>query len=109
MADDRPSLGEVLHRARQAGGEQRPRPWPPEDWADRDERLRALDEAMAAAVEAVVRERIATDLHRLATGGRDGVPGVERDAKRDAYLAAEHVARFGLAQERSDEEEARNG
>lgn len=51
------TLGEVLHRARVAGGEQRPRPWPPEKWADRDPQLRALDEAMAGAVAAAVRER----------------------------------------------------
>jgi hypothetical protein len=59
------SLGEVLHRARQAGGEQRPRPWPVEDWAARDPRLRALDEAMAAAVAEVVRERIGAALDRV--------------------------------------------
>lgn len=58
MTGETPSLGEVLHRARQAGGEQRPRPWPPEDWADRDPRLQALDEAMAAAVATVVREQV---------------------------------------------------
>ena len=51
------SLGEILHRARQAGGAGRPRPWPVEDWADRHPDLRALDEAMAEAVAAAVRER----------------------------------------------------
>jgi hypothetical protein len=60
---DRPTLGEILHTARIAGGEQRPRPWPPESWADRDLQLRALDEAMAAAVEAAVRERLRTHEH----------------------------------------------
>ena len=100
MADSR-TLGEILHRAREAGNAVRIRPLAPEDWADRDERLRDLDEAMAAAVEAEVRERIAADLHRLAHSGH-GVPGVQRDA----YLAAEHVARFGLAgQEHGDGEE----
>jgi len=66
MADDR-TLGEVLHEARVAGGVQRPRPWPPEDWADRDPRLQALDEAMAAAVEAVVRKRVAAEQRERAS------------------------------------------
>ena len=61
MADPREplgrTLGEILHRARVAGGEQRPRPWPPEKWADRDPQLRVLDEAMAEAVAAAVREQ----------------------------------------------------
>ena len=52
MPDDHPSLGEVLHRARQASQDGRDRPWPVEDWADRDDRLKALDEAMASAVAA---------------------------------------------------------
>jgi hypothetical protein len=52
------SLGEVLHRAREAGNAARIRPLIPEDWADRDPRLKALDEAMAAAVAAVVREQV---------------------------------------------------
>ena len=107
MADDHPSLGEVLHRARCAGGEQRPRPWPPEDWADRDPRLKAVDEAMAAAVEAAVRERIAGDLKHLARSAAappSTVPGIERRTRRDTYLAAAHVALHGIGQERSDEE-----
>ena len=108
MPDDR-TLGQVLHEARIAGGEARPRPWPPEDWAERDPRLQALDEAMAAAVEAAVRERIAGDLRHLAHSAAalpSTVPGIERRTRRDTYLAAEHVALFGLApQERSDEKE----
>ena len=51
------SPGQILHEARQAGGARRPRPWPPEDWADRDEQLRALDEEMAEAAAAPERER----------------------------------------------------
>lgn len=51
------TLGQVLHEARVAGGEQRPRPWPPLPWANRDRELKMLDEAMAAAVAAAVRER----------------------------------------------------
>ena len=87
MADDR-TLGQVLHEARQAGGAGRPRPWPPEDWADRDPRLRAIDEAMAAAVEAVVRERISAAI--LAEAG-PGVPGVERRALEAAAAIARGV------------------
>lgn len=55
MADKTP--GQILHEARQAGGEQRPRPMPVEDWAERDDRLKQLDEAMAEAVAAEVRGR----------------------------------------------------
>ena len=51
------TLGEILHEAREAGGQQRPRPWPPLPWAERDPALKALDEQMAAAVEAAVLER----------------------------------------------------
>jgi hypothetical protein len=60
MPDKTP--GQILHEARIAGGEQRPRPWPPESWADRDPQLKALDEAMAAAVEVAVRERVASEI-----------------------------------------------
>ena len=107
MTDAPVSLGEVLHRARCAGGEQRPRPWPPEDWADRDPRLKELDGAMAAAVEAAVRERIAGDLKHLAHSAAalpSAVPGIERRTRRDTYLAAAQVAMHGIGQERSDEE-----
>ena len=51
------SPGQRLHEARQAGGARRPRPWPPEDWADRHPDLRALDEEMAEAAAAPERER----------------------------------------------------
>ena len=108
-SDDR-TLGQVLHEARQALGEQRPRGWPVEDWADRDYRLQAGDEAMAAAVEAVVRERIAVELRRLADDAAAQpvtVPGIERRTRRDTYLAAVQVALHGLAK-RSDEKEGPN-
>lgn len=79
MLDETPSLGEVLHRAREAGNAVRIRPLIPEDWADRDPRLQALDEAMAAAVAAVVRERFRAALreHYLAGITCDGAQ--ERD------------------------------
>lgn len=112
MTDAPMSPGEILHRARQAAGEQRPRPWPPEDWKDRGPALQAVDEAMAAAVEAAVRERVAADFRRLADDLErfplvpPGVPGIERVAKLEAWRGAEHVALFGLApQERDDEKE----
>ncbi len=63
---------------------------------------------MAAAVEAAVRERVAGDLKHLALSAAalpSTVPGIERDTRRDTYLAAAHVAQFGIGQERSDEEE----
>lgn len=52
------TLGQILHEAREAGGQQRPRPWPPLPWAERDPALKELDEAMAAAVAAAERERL---------------------------------------------------
>jgi len=47
-----PTPGEVLHRAREAGNDGRDRPMFLAPWADRDPRLKELDEAMAAAVAA---------------------------------------------------------
>ena len=112
-SEPRPSLGEVLHEARVAGGEARPRPWPPEDWADRDPRLRDLDEKMAAAVEARVRADIAADFKRLAADLKPhplvppGVPGIERRVRQDTWRAAAVVAVNGLSPKgRDDEKEA---
>ena len=106
MTDTR-TLGQVLHEARKALGEQRPRGWPVEDWADRDSRLQAGDEAMAAAVETVVRERIAAVLRDLAYSAAAQpvvVPGIERRTRRDTYLAAAQVVLHGgQVQECSDE------
>ena len=59
------TLGEVLHRARVAGGEQRPRPWPPESWADLTLSCEPWTRRLAAAVEAAVLDRLA----RAAPGG----------------------------------------
>ena len=106
------SLGEVLHRAREAGNAARIRPLTPEDWADRDPRLKELDEDMAAAVAEVVRERIAVALEDYAANypeemfppdgtSRDSIGGT---AMRHAYRNAARIARD--TQERSDEKEA---
>ena len=106
-SDDR-TLGQHLHEARRASTVGRIPPWPVADWADRDERLKAVDEAMAAAVEAAVRGRIAVELRRLADDAAAQpvtVPGIERRTRRDTYLAAVQVALFGLAK-RSDEKAA---
>jgi hypothetical protein len=46
------TLGQVLHEAWMAAGMRRHRPWPPEEWPDRIPELKAVDEAMAAAVAA---------------------------------------------------------
>ena len=54
---DYKTLGEILHEAREAGNDGRTRPLTPKPWADRDPRLNALDEEMAAAVAAAVMER----------------------------------------------------
>jgi len=71
-ADEPETLGEVLHRARQAAGEARPRPWPVEDWCDRDPALRALDEAMAAAVVwAFLRDHLGAVLDALSAAVAD--------------------------------------
>lgn len=57
------TLGEILHEAREAGNDGRDRPMFLAPWAERDPRLKALDEAMAAAVEAAVMERLRTHEH----------------------------------------------
>jgi hypothetical protein len=108
------TLGEVLHEAREAGGQQRPRPWPPLPWAERDPALKALDEQMAAAVEAAVLERRAADpetplsdaLHTLGEIQREaesmamsGNPAVRECGRR--ILAA--IGPQGDFQERTDE------
>ena len=107
------TLGRVLHEARRAVTDGRDRPWPVEEWADRDLRLQAIDEKMAAAVEAEVRRRIAADFRRLSgdlerfTDFPPGVPRVERQAKLEAWLAAVQVALYGLAlQEHGDGKES---
>ena len=115
MPDDRPSLGEILHRAREAGNAARIRPLIPEPWADRDPRLKELDEAMAAAVAEVVRERIAVALEDYAGNYPEDIwppDGTSRDsiggtAMRHAYRNAARIARE--TQDRSDEKGAGHG
>jgi hypothetical protein len=110
MADK--TLGEVLHEAREAGGQKRPRPWPPESWADRDPRLRALDEAMASAVAAAVREHDASILDAMSDRARraaDGYPeGSEARAsllgRAGAYAKAAGIVRGGEAPRGEDSE-----
>ena len=99
LSSDTRTLGRVLHEARRAVTDGRDRPWPVEEWADRDLRLQARDEKMAAAVETVVRARVACELREMAL---HRVPGVVRDALREAAVK---VQRGG--QVRSDEEAAR--
>ena len=96
MTDDR-TLGQVLHEARQSAGEQRPRPWPIEDWKDRGPQLQAVDEQMAAAVEAEVRRRVAAEIRGHAMVWP---PGFQRNL---VHSAADAVAQGG--KERSDEKE----
>jgi len=85
MAEDRKTLGEVLHEAREAGNDGRHRPMILAPWADRAPTLKALDEATAAVVEAEVRSRVASDLRSRAL---HEVPGVIREAWRAAAEVA---------------------
>ena len=101
MTTDRISLGEILHRARQALGEQRPRPWPIEDWKDRGPQLQAGDEAMAGAVEAEVRRRVVAEIRGHASVWP---PGFQRNL---VHSVADAVVRDG--KDRSDEKEAGHG
>jgi len=87
MAEDR-TLGQVLHAARIAHNPpaERPRGVPP--WEERAGWQRDLDEKMAAAVEAVVRRRIAGEIREWAS--RRWPPGYHRD---ELYAAAAAVER----------------
>ena len=67
---------------------------------------------IATAVLQLERERIAAELRRLASDAAaqpPTVPGIERDTRRDTYLAAAQVALHGQVQERSDENGATHG
>ena len=113
MPDTR-TPGELVHRVRCAENARRERPFVLAAWEHRTPEQKAMDEAMAAAVEADVRERIADGLRRLAHDAAampSTVPGIERDTRRDTYLAAAQVVQHGVTQgqERSDEEEADRG
>ena len=100
MTDER-TLGEVLHEAREAGNDGRDRPLILLRWADRDPRLKALDEDMAAAVEAEVRVRAAAEIRARAR--QLWPPGMHRE---ELDMAAAAVVK---GQERSDEKEASHG
>jgi len=109
MADDR-TLGQVLHAARIEHNPktERPRGVPP--WGEQAPCQRDLDEQMAAGLEAVVRGRVAADFQRLADDLERfpeipaGVPGIEREAKLEAWRGAVHVALHGLSPERGGKE-----
>jgi len=126
------TLGQVLHEAREAGGQGRPRPWPPLPWAERDPGLKALDEEMAGAVAAVVRDRFRAALReRITRALREHyLAGISCDRARhednpvcacsrvflgwhpsvgaavEAWIG--HVME-AAGQERTDEKEARDG
>jgi hypothetical protein len=117
MPDGR-SLGQVLHEAREAGGQKRPRPWPPLPWAERERELKALDEAMAAAVAGAA----TADLRSRLADADNAIGQVIRLAEswqmQGGVIDVEHVAGVllgtlkawtGEGQERSEEKEAGRG
>ena len=65
MPDDR-TLGQVLHAARIKHNPPKERPANVPPWDERAPWQRALDEAMAADLEAVVRQPVDADFRRLA-------------------------------------------
>jgi hypothetical protein len=83
VPDDR-TLGQVLHEARIEYNPktERPRGVPP--WPERAPWQQQLDEEMAAGLAAVVTDRIAAMLDRLALLQ---VPGLARDSYREAAAA----------------------
>ena len=97
--------GEILHEARVAAGERRPRPWPPLPWAERDPELKALDEVMAAAVAAADRERLAAILDAMAARAGEAAAGYPPSspaaksflAEAGAYVRAALIVRSGEA------------
>ena len=109
MADDR-TLGQVLHEARIEHNPPKERPANVPPWDQRAPWQQQLDEEMAADLEAEVRARVAADFQHLAGDLQrfpefpPGGPGIEREAKLEAWLAAVQVSLHGLA-ERSDGEE----
>lgn len=106
MPDTR-TPGQVLHEARIKHNPPKERPANVPPWGERAPWQQELDEAMAADLEAEVRERIAAGLQRLAYSAAAqpvAVPGVEQDTRRDTYLAAAQVVLHGKVQERDGEE-----
>ena len=94
------TLGQVLHEARIEHNPpaERPRGVPP--WKERAGWQRDLDEAMAAAVEAAVRRKIAAEIREWAS--RRWPPGYHRDE----LLAAAAVVARGT-EERDEKEGTR--
>jgi len=113
MPEDPDALARLVNETRRNFADAYERPSDVAPWEQRHPRQQALDREIAAAVEAAVRERVAADLKRLAADltrhalVSPGVPGIEREARRDAYLAAAQVAVHGLTpQERDEDKEA---
>ena len=110
LSSDTRTLGQVLHDARRKHNPKTERPRNVAPWDERAPWQQELDEEMAADLEAEVRARVAADFQRLAGDLQrfpefpPGGPGIEREAKLEAWLAAVQVALHGLA-ERSDGEE----
>lgn len=104
MADDR-TLGQILHAARIKHNPPKERPANVPPWDERAPWQQDLDEEMAADLEAEVRARVAADFQRLADDLErfpeipPGVPGIEREAKLEAWRSAVQVALHGLAGE----------
>jgi len=121
MAEGREPLGRIAHATyRDWLAEQVQRVYGDEaqlgSWEDLAEGMREAYMRIAAAVAARVRADIAADFKRLAGDlvrhplVSPGVPGIVREARRDAYLAAAVVAVNGLSpQGRDDEKEADRG
>ena len=112
MAEDPDALARLVHSVRRNFAAALDRPMTPAPWEERHLRQQQLDREIAAKVEARVRAAVAGDLKRLAADldrhplVHPGVPGVEREARRDAFLGAAVVAVHGLSQDRDDEKEA---
>ena len=95
------TLGQILHEAREAGNDGRDRPMFLAAWAERDPRLQALDESMAEAVAAEVREQVAARMDELAANypedvfPADGTSGdaIGGAAMRHAYRNAARTIR----------------
>ena len=105
-ADD--EVARIVHETRREFGAAFERPMTPAPWEERHPRQQELDRQIAAAVEAVVRERLAAELrclaHDDAAAEPSTVPGIERRTRRDTYLAAAQVVLHGC-QDRGDAKE----
>ena len=110
-----PDLGRLVRETRVAWALEQDGPKPSwlTGWDELDAGQREVDSRIGAAVEAEVRRRVAADFKRLAGDLQrhplvsPGVPGIVREARRDAWLAAAQVALHGLSQDRADKEGTR--